>query len=91
MVDAFGEINILANMPGYVELESAELIGIDIVERHIAINAVGVFRMCQAVANQMIKQGKGGKIVCVTSQADFIAIDKHVGYTMSKAALVRCV
>ena len=29
-----------------------------------------------------------GKIVCVTSQADFIAINKHVGYTMSKAALV---
>ena len=83
VVNSLGEINILANMPGYVELESAESIGIDIVERHIAINAVGVFRMCQAVANQMIKQGKGGKIVCVTSQADFIAIDKHVGYTLS--------
>ena len=88
VVGSLGEMDILANMPGYVELESAEAIGIDIVERHIAINAVGVFRMCQAVANQMIKQGKGGKIVCVTSQADFIAIDKHVGYTMSKAALV---
>lgn len=88
VVGSLGEIDILANMPGYVELESAESIGIDIVERHIAINAVGVFRMCQAVANQMMKQGKGGKIVCVTSQADFIAIDKHVGYTMSKAALV---
>lgn len=36
----------------------------------------------------MIKQGKGGKMVCVTSQADFIAINKHVGYTMSKAAVV---
>ena len=87
-VEAFGEINILANMPGFVELENAEDIAIDIVEKHIAINAVGVFRVCQAVGNQMIKQGKGGKIVCVTSQADFIAIDKHVGYTMSKAAVV---
>jgi len=88
VVKAFGVINILANMPGYVELESAEMINADIVQKHIAINAVGVFRISQAVANQMIKQGKGGKIVCVTSQADFIAIDKHVGYTMSKAALV---
>lgn len=87
-VEAFGEVNILANMPGFVELENAEDIGIDIVEKHININAVGVFRVCQAVANQMIRQGKGGKIVCVTSQADFIAIDKHVGYTMSKAAVV---
>ncbi len=87
-VERFGEINVLANMPGFVELENAEDISIDIVEKHININAIGVFRVCQAVANQMIKQGKGGKIVCVTSQADFIAIDKHVGYTMSKAAVV---
>lgn len=85
---AFGEVNILAAMPGFVDLYRATDIDIGIIEKHIAINAVGVFRVCQAVAHQMIQQGKGGKIVCVTSQADFIAINKHVGYTMSKAALV---
>lgn len=87
-VEAFGEINVLACMPGFVDLYRATDIEIANVEKHIAINAVGVFRVCQAVANQMIVQGKGGKIVCITSQADFIAINKHVGYTMSKAALV---
>ncbi len=87
-VEAFGEVNILAAMPGFVDLYRATDIDIANVEKHIAINAVGVFRVCQAVANQMIKQEKGGKIVCITSQADFIAINKHVGYTMSKAALV---
>lgn len=87
-VERFGEINILAAMPGFVDLYRAADIEISNVEKHIAINAVGVFRVCQGVANQMIKQGKGGKIVCVTSQADFIAINKHVGYTMSKAAVV---
>lgn len=86
--EVFGEIHVLACMPGFVDLFRAEEIEIATIEKHIAINAVGVFRVCQAVANQMIKQGKGGKIVCVTSQADFIAINKHVGYTMSKAALV---
>ena len=88
VVDAFGEVNILAAMPGFVDLYRAEEIAISTIEKHLAINAVGVFRVCQAVANQMIKQGKGGKIVCITSQADFIAINKHVGYTMSKAAVV---
>jgi glycerol dehydrogenase len=88
VVERFGEINILANMPGFVELESATDIGMENLEKHMNINAFGVFRVSQLVANQMIKQGKGGKIVCVTSQADFIAINKHVGYTMSKAALV---
>lgn len=87
-VEAFGEINILAAMPGFVDLYRAEEIAISSIEKHIAINAVGVFRVCQAVANQMILQKKGGKIVCITSQADFIAINKHVGYTMSKAAVV---
>lgn len=88
VTEAFEEIHVLACMPGYVDLFRAEEIEIATIEKHIAINAVGVFRVCQAAANQMIKQGKGGKIVCVTSQADFIAINKHVGYTMSKAALV---
>lgn len=85
---AFGEINILAAMPGFVDLYRAADIEIATIEKHMAINAIGVFRVCQAAANQMIKQGKGGKIVCITSQADFIAINKHVGYTMSKAAVV---
>lgn len=87
-VDRFGEVNILAAMPGFVDLYWAKEIDISAVEKQIDINAVGVFRVCQAVGNQMIKQEKGGKIVCVTSQADFIAINKHVGYTMSKAAVV---
>ena len=88
VLEAFGEVNILAAMPGFVDLYRATDIEIATIEKHLAINAVGVFRVCQAVANQMIKQGKGGKIVCITSQADFIAINKHVGYTMSKAAVV---
>lgn len=88
VLEAFGGVDVLAAMPGFVDLYRAAEIDIGIVEKHIAINAVGVFRVCQAVANQMIRQGRGGKIVCVTSQADFIAINKHVGYTMSKAALV---
>ena len=88
VVDTFGEVNILAAMPGFVDLYRAAEIDIACVEKHININAVGVFRVCQAAANQMIQQGQGGKIVCITSQADFIAINKHVGYTMSKAAVV---
>lgn len=88
VVEVFGKIDILAAMPGFVDLYRATDIEISNIEKHININAIGVFRVAQAVANQIIKQGTGGKIVCVTSQADFIAINKHVGYTMSKAALV---
>ena len=84
----FGEINILANIAGRVDLENAEDIDFKLVEHQMNVNTFSVFRLSQKVANVMIKQNKGGKIVCVTSQAGFIAIDKHVGYTMSKAALI---
>jgi glycerol dehydrogenase len=88
VIARFGEINILANIAGCVDLDNAEDIDFKLVENQMNVNAFGAFRMSQCAGRQMIQQGKGGKIVCVTSQADFIAIDKHVGYTMSKAALV---
>lgn len=88
VIDRFGEINILLNSGGYVFLEEAENLDFAEVEKQMWINAFGPFLMTQAVARQMIEQGTGGKIVFVTSQADFIAINKHVGYTMSKAAVV---
>lgn len=87
-LEAFGEINILANIAGRVDLDNAEDIDVKLVENQMNVNAIGAFRLTQKVGNVMIKQGKGGKIVCVTSQAGFIAIDKHVGYTMSKAAMI---
>ncbi len=87
-LETFGEIGILANVAGRVDLDNAEDIDFVHVEHQMNVNALSVFRLCQKVANVMIKQGKGGKIVCVGSQASFIAIDKHVGYTMSKAALI---
>lgn len=87
-VETFGEINVLANVAGRVDLDNAEDIDFALVENQMNVNAFSVFKLTQKVGNVMIAQKKGGKIVCVTSQADFIAIDKHVGYTMSKAALV---
>lgn len=88
VIEKFGEITILANIAGCVDLDNAEDIDFKLVEKQMNVNALGPFRITQRVANEMIKQGKGGKIVSVTSQAGFIAIDKHVGYTMSKAALI---
>ena len=52
VLEAFGEINILAAMPGFVDLYRASDISLLRLKTYV-INAVGVFRVCQAVANQM--------------------------------------
>ncbi|MDR1106271.1 MAG: SDR family oxidoreductase [Treponema sp.] len=88
VLEAFGHINILANIAGIVDLESAEKIDFSLVENQMNVNCFGTFRLSQKVGQVMIKQRTGGKIVCVTSQAGFIAIENHVGYTMSKAAMI---
>ena len=86
-VEAFGTIDILANIAGAVELEAAETLPEAYWDKMMTVNAKGTFLMSQQVGRVMIANG-GGKIVNIASQAGFIAIDKHVAYTASKAAVI---
>lgn len=51
------------------------------------LNLKGSFLMAQIIGREMIATG-GGKIVNMASQASVIALDKHVAYCASKAAIV---
>ena len=51
------------------------------------LNLKAPFFMAQRVGSEMIKQG-GGKIVNLASQAGVIALDRHVAYCASKAAII---
>lgn len=86
-VNRFGTIDILCNIAGVVELEEAVNLPEAYWDNTMAINAKGTFMMSQKVGRVMIEKG-GGKIVNIASQAGFIAIDKHVAYTASKAAVI---
>lgn len=87
VVGRFGGLDILANIAGAVELDDAENIAEEHWDKLMAINAKATFKMSQQAARVMIANG-GGKIVNISSQAGFIAIDKHVAYTASKAAVI---
>ena len=86
-VERFGRIDILCNIAGVVELEDAELLPEAFWDNTMNINAKATFMMAQKVGRVMIAQG-GGKIVNMASQAGFVAIDKHVAYMASKAAVI---
>lgn len=86
-VGRFGQIDILCNVAGIVELDDAENLPEAYWDRTMNINAKGTFMMAQKVGRVMIANG-GGKIVNIASQAGFIAIDRHVAYTASKAAVI---
>jgi glucose 1-dehydrogenase len=47
----------------------------------------GAFHIVRAATRQMIRQGRGGAIVCVSSPHAFLAVPNAMAYNMSKAAI----
>lgn len=66
-VEAFGSIDILVNNAGVYPFVLLSQMTSEIFDKVIAINLRGVFLCTKYVSDQMIKQGKGGKIINITS------------------------
>lgn len=67
VVEQFGSIEILVNNAGiYPNIPLSKMTASDF-DKVIAINLRGVFLTTKYVSEQMIKQGKGGKIINITS------------------------
>jgi L-xylulose reductase len=60
---------------------------ISVFDEVIAINARGALLVTKYTSRSMIRLGKGGSIVNVSSQASLVAITGHISYGSSKAAL----
>lgn len=86
-IDMFGRLDILVNCAGVVFLDDAENLSDEYWDTTIAVNLKAPFVLSQLAARQMIKQ-KSGCIINIASQAGFIALDKHIAYTASKAAII---
>lgn len=83
----YPKIDILANSGGVALLEKAEDLPEEYWDKTMELNLKGSFLMAQIIGREMIATG-GGKIVNMASQASVIALDKHVAYCASKAAIV---
>lgn len=83
-----GEIDILVNSAGIVDLAPAEEISDTAWTRTIEVNLTGSFLMAREVGRSMIAAGRGGRIVNLASQAGSVAIDGHVAYCASKFGII---
>ncbi|EAE8219758.1 D-threitol dehydrogenase [Listeria monocytogenes] len=83
----YPKIDILANSAGVALLKKAEDLPEEYWDKTMELNLKGSFLMAQIIGREMIATG-GGKIVNMASQASVIALDKHVAYCASKAAIV---
>ena len=86
MVTKFGKIDILVNNVGVAPDNPAEKVTEADFDLTINLNLKGTFFTAQAVGKQMIKQGSG-RIINMSSQAGFIALEDESIYCMTKAAI----
>lgn len=88
VVSRHGRIDILVNNAGYLDIEPFMEITEASYEKVFAVNTKGVLFTMQAVAEQMIQQGQGGKIVNLASQAGRRGEALVATYCASKAAVI---
>jgi L-xylulose reductase len=60
---------------------------IDVFDQVITVNARGALLVIKYASRSMIRLGRGGSIVNVSSQASLVALPGHISYGSSKAAL----
>lgn len=90
-IEQLGVPDILINSAGIGPVMRAENFTEEAWDTTMCINLRGTFFMSQQVGREMIEAKKGGKIVCLASQAGMVAIDEHVAYSASKAGIISMV
>lgn len=57
------------------------------VQQTLAVTQFGVFHTCQLAAQQMVRQGGGGKIIIIGSVHQELAVPNSAAYNMAKIAV----
>jgi len=88
VVDRWGGIDILVNNAAIFDMAPIAQISENSYDKLFAVNVKGLLFTLQAVAKQMVKQGRGGKIINMASQAGRRGEALVAVYCASKAAVI---
>lgn len=83
----FGRLDLFVSNAAYSDRELMVDAKMEGFRRTIDVTMWGAFHGVRASAQQMIKQGKGGSIVVVSSPHAVLAIPTSMAYNMAKAAI----
>lgn len=87
-VEHFDGIDILVNNAGIIQFGSLLDCTPEDWNRMIAVDLTGAFYCTQAAARQMIRQGRGGRLVHVGSTASRFPAPFQAAYSVAKAGLL---
>lgn len=86
---SLGEIGVLVNVAGVAPKERRDILEMteESYDYVMGINTKGTLFLTQAVANEMVKQGKGGSIVNISSCSAYTSSTSRGEYCISKAGV----
>jgi NAD(P)-dependent dehydrogenase (short-subunit alcohol dehydrogenase family) len=82
-----GGIDILVNNAGINIPQDSVDVTVEAWDQILDINLKASFFLAQAVGRVMIRQGRGGRIIQISSQTGSVALIKRAAYCASKAGL----
>jgi L-rhamnose 1-dehydrogenase len=86
-VDAFGGVDVLVSNAGICPFHAFLDMPAETFERTMRVNLHGAYYFVQAGANQMVRQGRGGAIVAVSSISALVGGEYQTHYTPTKAGV----
>jgi glucose 1-dehydrogenase len=86
-VAAFGKLDIFVNNAGIEKKIAFVDYPLDEWQKIMAVNLTGPFLCSQAAAKQMIRQGKGGRIINISSIHEDLPMPTNAPYCASKGGL----
>lgn len=86
-IDHFGRLDIAVANAAHSVRELVIEAQWENVRRTIEVTQFGVFHTCQLAAQQMVKQGEGGKIIITGSVHQEFPFPTSAAYNMAKAAI----
>lgn len=87
-VQAFGKVDVFVSNAGICPFHGFLDMPRETFERTMAVNLHGAYFMMQAAAQQMMKQGRGGAIIGVSSISAYVGGEYQTHYTPTKAGIL---
>lgn len=83
----FGEINVLVTAAGYNKPEPIVEQALSTWKQIMDSDVQGTWLFCKYAGEQMIKQGKGGKVIMVSSARSKMGMANYTGYCTAKGGI----